>query len=90
MEHGHLVDIYNKAQQLYEKKKFRRAKKYFEMITSEIYASDTDCVADMNLCNSSQEYLDDIEEHNLTRNIPYWILIVVIILISLSIYFLKK
>ena len=90
MEHGHLVETYNKAQQLYNKKKYRAARKLFERVASEIYASDTDCSADIQLCNSSQENLDEMEELNLTRKSFYWILAVTIIAITLFTFFATK
>lgn len=90
MEHGHLVETYNKAQQLYNKKKYRAARKLFERVASEIYASDTDCSADIQLCNSSQEYLDEMEELNLTGKSFYWILVVTIIAITLFTFFATK
>lgn len=61
MQHGYLVGTYNKAQKLFYNKKFRRAKKLFEKITSEIYSSDTDCMADIQICGSAEEYLQEIE-----------------------------
>ena len=73
MQHGHLVDVYNKGQKHYDKKNFRRAKKYFEKIVSELYASDTDCMADIELCNSSESYLEEINELNLKSNLLLWI-----------------
>ena len=76
MQHGHLVDVYNKAQKHYNKKNFRRARKYFRKIVSEIYASDTDCMADINLCNSSENYLEEINELNLSSNLMVWGLLV--------------
>ena len=76
MQHGHLVDVYNKAQKHYNKKNFRRARKYFRKIVSEIYASDTDCMADINLCNSSENYLEEINELNLSSNLMVWVLLV--------------
>ena len=76
MQHGHLVDVYNKAQKHYNKKNFRRARKHFRKIVSEIYASDTDCMADINLCNSSEDYLEEINELNLSSNLVVWILLV--------------
>jgi outer membrane protein assembly factor BamD (BamD/ComL family) len=90
MEHSHLVETYNKAQHLYNKKKYRAARKFFERVASEIYASDTDCSADIHLCNSSQEYLDEIEELNLKNYSIYWVLLVVVIIFSLLIYFATK
>lgn len=76
MQHGHLVDVYNKAQKHYNKKNFRRARKHFRKIVSEIYASDTDCMADINLCNYSEDYLEEINELNLSSNLVVWILLV--------------
>ena len=76
MQHGHLVDVYNKAQKHYNKKNFRRARKHFRKIVSEIYASDTDCMADINLCNSSEDYLEEINELNLSSNLVVWVLLV--------------
>lgn len=76
MQHGHLVDVYNKAQKHYNKKNFRRARKHFRKIVSEIHASDTDCMADINLCNSSEDYLEEINELNLSSNLVVWILLV--------------
>ena len=76
MQHGHLVDVYNKAQKHYNKKNFRRARKHFRKIVSEIYASDTDCMADINLCNSSENYLEEINELNLSSNLMVWVLLV--------------
>ena len=76
MQHGHLVDVYNTAQKHYNKKNFRRAKKHFRKIVSEIYASDTDCMADINLCNSSENYLEEINELNLSSNLMVWVLLV--------------
>ena len=76
MQHGHLVDVYNKAQKHYNKKNFRRARKHFRKIVSEIYASDTDCMADINLCNYSEDYLEEINELNLSSNLLVWGLLV--------------
>ena len=62
MEHGYLVEKYNKAQDLFNNEKYRSAKKLFRQVTAEIYASDTDCMADIHLCSSAQEYLNEISE----------------------------
>lgn len=62
MEHGHLVETYNKAQDLFNNEKCRSAKKLFRQVTTEIYTSDTDCMADIHLCSSAQEYLNKISE----------------------------
>ena len=89
MQHGHLVEVYNKAQDHYHKKKFNRAKKGFEKIVSEIYASDTDCMADLNLCSSSESYLEEINELNLNRNLYVWILFGVVVTAVVIFLFLK-
>ncbi len=78
MQHGHLVDVYNKAQKHYNKKNFRRARKHFRKVVTEIYASDTDCMADIELCNSSESYLEEINELNLKSNLLLWILLGVV------------
>lgn len=91
MEHGHLVDTYNKAQKLFYMKKYSRAKRLFQRIVSELYASDSDCVADMQLCGSSEEYLQDID------SLGFWeyygskiIVISIFLLLSIAIYCLLK
>jgi hypothetical protein len=78
MQHGHLVDVYNKAQEHYKKKNFRRAKNLFEKIVRELSASDTDCMADIELCNWSESYLEEINELNLKSNLLLWILLGVV------------
>ena len=78
MQHGHLVDFYNKAQEHYKKKNFRRAKNLFEKIVTELSASDTDCMADIELCNWSESYLEEINELNLKSNLLLWILLGVV------------
>ena len=78
MQHGHLVDVYNKAQEHYKKKNFRRAKNLFEKIVTELSASDTDCMADIELYNWSESYLEEINELNLKNNLLVWILLGVI------------
>jgi len=88
MQHGHLVDVYNKAQGHYKKKNFRRAKNLFEKIVTELSASDTDCMADIELYNSSESYLDEIKELNLKSNLLLWILLGV--LIAVVIFFNYK
>jgi hypothetical protein len=89
MQHRHLVDVYNKARKHYNKKNFRRAKKLFEKIVSELYASDTDCMADIELCNSSEDYLEEINELNLNNNILGWIILGAVLIIIL-IYFIYQ
>jgi hypothetical protein len=79
MEHGHLVEKYNKAQHHFNKKKYRKAKRLFESISTEIYASDTDCMADLNLCDASQNYLDEIDMLHTDKNILLWILTIVLL-----------
>lgn len=89
MQHSHLVDTYNKAQALYRKKKYRNAKRHFQRIVSEIYSSDTDCMADMQLCLSSKEYLKEINQTE-SGLIKYkWVLLAVLTVLVL-IYLFKK
>ena len=88
MQHGHLVDVYNKAQGHYKKKNFRRAKNLFEKIVRELSASDTDCMADIELCNWSESYLEEINELNLKRNLLGWILLGVVT--AVVIFFIFK
>jgi len=78
MRHVHLVDVYNKAQEHYKKKNFRRARKHFRKVVTEIYDSDTDSMGDINLCNSSKAYLKEINKKNLNSNLLLWILIGVV------------
>ena len=89
MQHGHLVDVYNKAQGHYKKKNFRRAKNLFEKIVRELSASDTDCMADIELCNWSESYLEEINELNLNRNLLVWILFGVVATVVVVFLFLK-
>jgi len=89
MQHGHLVDVYNKAQEHYKKKHFRRAKNLFEKIVRELSASDTDCMADIELCNWSESYLEEINELNLNRNLLVWILLAVVTSAVVVFLFLK-
>lgn len=89
MQHGHLVDVYNKAQEHYKKKNFRRAKNLFEKIVTELSASDADCMADIELCNWSESYLEEINELNLNRNLLVWILLGVVTSAVVVFLFLK-
>ncbi len=89
MQYSHLVDTYNKAQALYRKKKYRSAKRLFQRVVSDIYCSDTDCMADMQLCESSKEYLKEINQ-TVRGLIKYkWVKLVIFTALCL-IYFGKK
>lgn len=61
MSHINLIDNYKKGEKLYLKKNYRRARSIFRAIVSEIQCSDTDCIADFNLCESTKEYLSEIQ-----------------------------
>lgn len=89
MQHSHLVDTYNKAQALYRKKKYRNAKRHFQRIVSEIYSSDTDSMADMQICQSSKEYLKEINQIQSGLVKYKWVILVIFTALCL-IYFGKK
>ena len=61
MRHYNLVSKFQKAEILFTKGKYKKASKLFFDIVIEITGSDTDSMADINLANSAQDYLDEIE-----------------------------
>jgi len=64
MEHYKLIAKYEKAQRHYEKGNYRRARSIFDMIVFEIYCSDSDSMADLQLCEYAEEYLSKIARMN--------------------------
>ena len=68
MRYSNLVEKYQKGQRHFEKGNFRRAKWIFERIVFELSASDTDSMGDINLHNSAQDYLDEIQQKNLPKS----------------------
>ncbi|MGL2986804.1 hypothetical protein ACSVH5_04330 [Flavobacterium sp. RSSA_27] len=62
MRHYNLIKKYDKAKRHYDAGNYSRAKSLFESIVFEISSSDTESMADLNLCNSAEEYLFEIEE----------------------------
>lgn len=89
MRHSNLVDKYNKAQKHFEKGNYRRAKWLFESIVFELSSSDTDSMGDIHLHNSAEQYLDEINQKNLSIGRDYWIVLILIIL-TLTIYFILR
>lgn len=67
MEHYKLIAKYEKAQRHYEKGNYRRARSIFDMIVFEIYCSDTDSMADLQLCEYAEEYLSKIGRMNIPK-----------------------
>ena len=61
MRHPNLQSKYYKAQRLFNRKKYRRAKWLFFDIVLEITSSDTESMADINIGGSAQNYLDEID-----------------------------
>lgn len=87
MRHSNLVDKYNKAQKHFEKGNYRRAKRLFESIVFEISSSDTDTMGDIHLHNSAEQYLEEINEQDLSIHKGYWIIIILTTII-LTLYFI--
>ena len=88
MKHSDLVEKYQKGQRHFEKGNFRRAKWIFERIVFELSASDSDSMGDINLHNSAQDYLDEIQQKNLPKSkLP---LIIIGLIILTVLYFIFK
>lgn len=88
MKHSNLVEKYQKGQKNFQNGNFRRARWIFEQIVFEVSASDTDSMGDINLHNSAQDYLDEIQQMNLPKSkLP--LLILGIILLTV-LYFIFK
>lgn len=87
MRHSNLVNKYNKAQKHFEKGNYRRAKWLFESIVFEIASSDTDSMADIHLHNSAEEYLEEINQKDLSIRKELWIIFILLIII-LALYFI--
>ena len=60
MIHSNLTNKYYKAQDKLAKKKYKSARMLFYEIIIEITGSDTDSTADINLSNSAEECLNEI------------------------------
>ena len=89
MSHSDLTEKYKRGQKHFEKGNFRRAKWIFEQIVLELSASDTDSMADIQLHNSAEEYLENISEQKLSSlRIP--ILIGGIIICTIILYLAFK
>ena len=84
MRHSNLVNKYKKAQRHFEKGNYRRAKWLFE-----ISSSDTDWMGDINLHNSSEDYLNEIGEKDLSINKTY-LLLFILVIISTILYFIFR
>ena len=89
MRHSDIIDKYNEAQKYFKKGNFKKAKRLFEHILLELDASDTDSMVDMNLFNSSEEYLEMITEKQLPT-FRVQIVLGMILLISILLIFLVK
>lgn len=88
MKHSKLVEKYQKGQRHFEKGNIRRAKWIFERIVFELSSSDSDSMGDINLHNSAQNYLDEIQQMNLPKSkLPLLILAIIILTI---LYFIFK
>ena len=75
MRHSNLVDRYNKAQRHFEKGNYKRAKWLFQSIVFELSSSDTDSMGDIHLHNSAEQYLEEIEQKDLSFRKEYWVII---------------
>jgi hypothetical protein len=75
MRHSNLIDRYNKAQRHFEKGNYRRAKWLFQSIVFELSSSDTDSMGDIHLHNSAEQYLEEIEQKDLSYRKEYWVII---------------
>ncbi len=89
MRHSNLVNKYKKAQRHFEKGNYIRAKWLFESIVFEISSSETDSMGDINLHNSSEDYLKEINEKDLSINKTY-LLLFILIIISTILYFIFR
>lgn len=81
MRHSNLVDRYNKAQRHFEKGNYRRAKWLFQSIVFELSSSDTDSMGDIHLHNSAEQYLEEIEQKDLSFRKEYWVIIALAIIV---------
>jgi hypothetical protein len=90
MRHSNLVNKYNKAQRHFEKGNYRRAKWLFESIVFEISSSDTDSMGDINLHNSSEDYLNEISEKDLSINKTYLLLFILVIISTISYFIFRQ
>lgn len=92
MRHYDLADKYDKAVRHFEKGNYLRAKWLFESIVSEIESSDTESMADMNLCSSAEEYLEEIQEKGLDTGPKYiaMAILAIAIPIALILYFIFR
>ncbi len=88
MKHSNLIEKYQRGQKHFEKGNFRRAKWIFEQIVLELSASDSDSMGDINLHNSAQDYLDEIQQKNLPKSkLP--LLVLGIILLTVLYFILR-
>ena len=92
MRHSHLVDKYDKAQMHFKKGNYRKARRMFKSIVFELFSSDTDSMADIQLHNSAMRYLNEIEGKDLSLNKGYLISITfaIVVVIGIILYFIFK
>ena len=88
MKHSNLIGKYQKGQRHFEKGNFLRAKWIFERIIFELSVSDSETMGDINLNNSSQDYLSKIRQKNLPRTKLTFLILGIILLTIL--YFIFK
>ena len=68
MKHSNLVEKYIEGQRHLKKGNYRRAKWIFERIIFELSASDSDSTGDINLHNSAQDYLEEIQQKHMPKS----------------------
>lgn len=90
MRHGSLIEKYQKAEYHFEKGNYKRAEALFRQIVFELEASDTDSMADIDLHNSAESYLDEIMErkHTEVKNRPRVVPIIVIVLLLMIVLYI--
>lgn len=61
MKHYNLVTTYNKATDHFNRGNYGKSKRLFQYVLFEITSSDTECMADIGLANSCQDFIDEME-----------------------------
>ena len=85
MQHVNLVSVYERAQYYYAKRQYKKARKLFASIVSEIGASDTDSMADIELHNCAMAYLRKAYKSEPAAVKP-WAILLVVLLIGSVVY----
>lgn len=88
MRHYNQLSKFQKAETLFSKGKIKKARRLFFEVVIEISSSDTDSMADINLANSAQDYLDEIEHQTFSHKSKkssfkkYVVIFIMLVLIS--------